>query len=52
MEDRDWIFPALREGAAAIMRGLPMAPGIDYAGTVGSPSESSLARVALSKNPQ
>ena len=24
MEDRDWIFPALREGAAAMMRGLPM----------------------------
>ncbi|MEO0481188.1 MAG: thiamine pyrophosphate-dependent enzyme [Planctomycetota bacterium] len=23
-EDRDWIFPALREGAAAMMRGLPM----------------------------
>ncbi len=25
MEDRDWIFPALREGAAAMMRGLPLA---------------------------
>src|SRR5690606_831865 len=23
-EDRDWIFPALREGAAALMRGLPL----------------------------
>jgi TPP-dependent pyruvate/acetoin dehydrogenase alpha subunit len=24
VEDRDWIFPALREGAAAMMRGLPL----------------------------
>ncbi len=24
LEDRDWIFPALREGAAALMRGLPL----------------------------
>jgi pyruvate dehydrogenase E1 component alpha subunit/2-oxoisovalerate dehydrogenase E1 component alpha subunit len=24
VEERDWIFPALREGAAAIMRGLPL----------------------------
>ena len=24
LEERDWIFPALREGAAAIMRGLPL----------------------------
>ncbi len=24
VQDRDWIFPALREGAAAIMRGLPL----------------------------
>jgi TPP-dependent pyruvate/acetoin dehydrogenase alpha subunit len=24
LADRDWIFPALREGAAAMMRGLPM----------------------------
>ena len=24
LEDRDWVFPALREGAAAIMRGLPL----------------------------
>jgi len=24
LEERDWIFPALREGAAALMRGLPM----------------------------
>jgi pyruvate dehydrogenase E1 component alpha subunit/2-oxoisovalerate dehydrogenase E1 component alpha subunit len=24
MEDRDWLFPALREGAAAILRGLPL----------------------------
>ena len=28
LEDRDWIFPALREGAAAIMRGLPLAAAI------------------------
>src|SRR5690606_22497639 len=25
VEPRDWIFPALREGAAAMMRGLPLA---------------------------
>jgi pyruvate dehydrogenase E1 component alpha subunit/2-oxoisovalerate dehydrogenase E1 component alpha subunit len=24
VEERDWIFPALREGAAAVMRGLPL----------------------------
>lgn len=24
LEQRDWVFPALREGAAAIMRGLPL----------------------------
>jgi pyruvate dehydrogenase E1 component alpha subunit len=24
LEERDWVFPALREGAAAIMRGLPL----------------------------
>ena len=24
MEERDWIFPALREGAAAMMRGLSL----------------------------
>jgi pyruvate dehydrogenase E1 component alpha subunit len=24
VEDRDWLFPALREGAAAMMRGLPL----------------------------
>ena len=28
MEDRDWIFPALREGAAAIMRGLSLEEAI------------------------
>jgi pyruvate dehydrogenase E1 component alpha subunit/2-oxoisovalerate dehydrogenase E1 component alpha subunit len=24
LEERDWVFPALREGAAALMRGLPL----------------------------
>ena len=29
MEARDWVFPALREGAAAMMRGLPLAEAIN-----------------------
>ncbi|MSR39781.1 MAG: thiamine pyrophosphate-dependent dehydrogenase E1 component subunit alpha [Planctomycetes bacterium] len=29
MEMRDWIFPALREGAAAMMRGLPLVEAIN-----------------------
>lgn len=28
MEPRDWVFPALREGAAAMMRGLPLEEAI------------------------
>ncbi|MGE3172015.1 MAG: thiamine pyrophosphate-dependent dehydrogenase E1 component subunit alpha [Planctomycetota bacterium] len=28
LEPRDWVFPALREGAAAMMRGLPLAAAI------------------------
>ena len=29
MEARDWVFPALREGAAAMMRGLPLGEAIN-----------------------
>ena len=29
MEARDWVFPALREGAAAMMRGLPLSEAIN-----------------------
>lgn len=29
LEDRDWVFPALREGAAAMMRGLPLEEAIN-----------------------
>lgn len=28
MEKRDWVFPALREGAAAMMRGLPLVEAV------------------------
>jgi pyruvate dehydrogenase E1 component alpha subunit/2-oxoisovalerate dehydrogenase E1 component alpha subunit len=29
MEARDWVFPALREGAAAMMRGLPLVEAVN-----------------------